>query len=145
MPRYSASFRASAVATAARGPSLYNIASGCSPKIVEVGVFNTTTTEFVAALTRLTAAGTQGAGLTEAKHDANGPAADATAFNTHTADATASDELVRATIAAAKGAGVVWTFGAGGLVIPAGTANGIGILCPTGTGQLFDGYIVWDE
>lgn len=145
MPRFSTSARASSAATAARGPSLYNIASACSPRIVEVGIFNTTTTAFAAALTRLTAAGTQGTGLTETKHEANGPGADATAFNTHSADATASDEIVRASVGAAVGAGIVWTFGAGGLVIPAGTANGIGILCPTGTGQVFDFYIVWDE
>lgn len=145
MPRFSTSARASVAATSLRGPSLYNIASACSPKIVEVGVFNTTTTAFAAALTRLTATGTQGTGLTETKHDANGPAADATGFQTHTADATAGDEIVRASIGAAVGAGIVWTFGAGGLSIPAGAANGIGILCPTGPGQVFDFYIVWDE
>jgi hypothetical protein len=121
------------------------VGSNCTPKIVEIGVFNTTTTDFVASVTRLSAAGTQGTGLTEAKHQDPGPAADATGFNTHTADATAGDEIVRATIAAAKGAGMVWTFGAGGLWIPTGTGNGIGILCPTGTGQVFDFYFVWDE
>lgn len=145
MPRFSVSGRATVASTAARGTSLYNIASLCSPKVVEVGVFNTTATAFVASLTRLTATGTQGAGLTETKHDANGPAADATGFACHTADATASDEIVRASIAAAIGGGMVWTFGAGGISIPAGTANGLGILCPTGTGQIYDYYIVWDE
>lgn len=145
MPRFSVSGRSSLASTAARGTSVYNIASACSPKIREVGVWNTTTTAFVASVTRLTATGTQGSGLTEAKHDANGPAADATGFAVHTADATAGDEIVRAAIGAAVGAGMVWTFGDTGLVIPAGTANGIGILCPTGTGQVYDYYIVWDE
>ena len=145
MARFTVSARASAIATTVRGPSVYNIASAASPRIVEVGVFNTTTTAFVAAVQRMTATGTQGAGLTEAKHDANGPAADATGFNTHTADATASDEIARASIGASVGSGMVWTFGGGGLVIPAGTASGIAITCPTGTGQLFDFYIVWDE
>ncbi len=145
MARFTASARTSALPTAARGPSLYNIASLCSPKIVEVGVFNTTTIAVAVALNRLTAAGTVGAAITETKHDGNGPAADATAANTHTVDAIASDEIVRASLGAAIGSGMVWTFGAGGLVIPAGTANGVGILLPTGTAQHLDFYIVWDE
>ena len=145
MARFTISGRTSALPTAARGPSLYNIASLCSPKIVEVGVFNTTALAVAVALNRLTAAGTQGAALTEAKHDGNGPAADATGFNTHTLDATAGEEIVRTTLAAAIGAGMVWTFGAGGLVIPAGVANGIGILLPTGVAQHLDFYIVFDE
>lgn len=145
MPRYSASARTAAVPTSARGPSVYNIASLCSPKIREVGVFNTTTTAFAVSLNRMTAAGTQGANITETKHDALGPAADATAKQTHTADGTPSDEIVRASIGAAVGAGVVWTFGDTGLVIPAGTANGIALLLPVGTAQHFDFYFIWDE
>lgn len=138
--------RASAVATAARGPSLYAVAARPF-YIVEVGVFNTTDTEFVANLQRLTATGTQGAALTETIADDVGYTAVATtAFNTHTADATvAAGEFARATLGAAKGAGTIWTFGKNGLAVAAGTSNGFGILCPTGVGQLFDFYFIWDE
>jgi len=145
MPRYTASARTAALPTAARGPSLYNIASLCSPKIREIAVYNTTTTAVAVSVNRLTAAGTQGADITEAKHDANGPAADATAKQTHTADATAGEEICRCSLGAAIGAGMVWTFGDTGLVIPAGTANGIGILLPVGTAQHLDFVITFDE
>jgi hypothetical protein len=30
-------------------------------------------------------------------------------------------------------------------LISAGTANGVGIICPTGTGQILDYYFDWDE
>jgi hypothetical protein len=40
---------------------------------------------------------------------------------------------------------VIWTFGDSGIRIVLGTANGLGVSCPTGTGQLCDLYFVWDE
>lgn len=138
--------RASAIATAARGPSLYAVAS--RPFwLVEVGISNTTDTEFVASLQRVTATGTQGAALTEVNSDDEGGAIATTAFNTHTADATVTaGEFARFMLGAAKGAGIIWTFGKNGIKVPAGVANGISILCPTGlTGQLFDFYFIWDE
>ena len=113
------------------------------PKIVEVGVFNTTTTAVAVSLNRFTAAGSVGAGLTEVSHD--GSAVVATGFAGHTADGTVGNEIVRASLGASIGSGVVWTFGAGGVLIPAGTANGIGVIIPTGTGQILDYYFVWDE
>jgi hypothetical protein len=138
--------RASAISTAARGPSLYAIANRPF-YVVEVGITNVTDTEFPAALQRATAAGTQGAALTEVCEDSEYTTIATTAFNTHTADATISaGEFARDDIAAAKGAGAVWTFGKNGLRVPAGTANGLVITCPTGlTGQLFDYYWIWDE
>lgn len=136
--------RASAVATTARGPSLYAVAS--KPfYVVEVGIFNTTTTAFVAGLQRASATGTQGAALTEVAED-DDYTLDTTGFNTHTADATiTAGEFARASIGAAIGAGVILTFGGRGLKIDAGTGNGIVITAPTGTGQIFDFYFVWDE
>lgn len=146
MPRYTASARTAALPTSVRGPSLYTIASACQPKIREIGVFNTTATAVAVSVNRLTARGTPGAGVTAAKHDASGPAADATPYQTHTADATASDEIVRCSLGAAIGAGMVWTFGDTGLIIPDGANTaGIGILLPTGTAQHLDWYICWDE
>lgn len=41
---------------------------------------------------------------------------------------------------------MVWTFSDEGLIIPSGAnTNGIGLLCPTGTGQIIDFYIIWEE
>ena len=136
--------RASAAATAARGPSLYAIA-GRPFYVVEVGVFNTTSTAFAVALQRATATGTQGAALTEISEDTDySPVT--TAFNTHTADATiTAGEFAQASIGAAVGAGVIWTFGKNGLKIDPGTTNGVVLTAPTGTGQVFDFYYIWDE
>jgi len=50
-----------------------------------------------------------------------------------------------ATLGAAAGAGIIWTFGERGILIPKGTGNGVGIVVATGTGQILDWYIIWDE
>lgn len=144
MPRHSVTARTSALPTLVRGPSLY-AAAAAGASIREVGVFNTTTTEVSVGLRRWTATGTQGAGLTEAAWNLNKIGPQCTAFNTHTADATGSDEVVRAMLGAAIGSAMVWTFGDDGLCIPEGTANGVGIYLPTGTGQHLDFYFIWDE
>ena len=68
-----------------------------------------------------------------------------TGFAGHTGDGTVGDTLRQASLAAAIGSGVIWTFGDSGIVVPPGTANGIGIICPTGTGQILDYYFDWDE
>ena len=129
--------------TAARGPSVYAIA-GRPIYILEVGVFNTTTTAFAAALGRATAAGTTAGAVTEQAEDSEYTPV-ATAFTSHSADATIAGLYAQASIGAAIGAGVIWTFGGKGLRIPAGTANGAVITCPTGTGQFFDFHFVWEE
>jgi hypothetical protein len=124
--------------------SLYAPAS-VALKVREVGVFNTTTTALAVALARFSATGTQGTGLTESKYDPASVAASGTGFAGHTADATVGDTLAQASLGAAIGSGVIWTFGDTGIVIAAGTANGIGIIIPTGTGQICDYYCIWDE
>jgi hypothetical protein len=144
MPRCSVATRASAISTAVRGPSLY-ATTGVRPVIREIGVFNTTTTGFVAGVVRATATGTQGAGLTEVCDSDDSHTIIATSFNTHTADATVTAALRQASIGAAIGAGVIWTFGDQGLQLDKLTTAGVVINCPTGTGQIFDFYIVWDE
>lgn len=144
MARCSVAGRTSAVPTAARGPSLY-ATTGVKPRIREIGVFNTTTTECSVAIARATATGTQGAGLTEVCQDDDSHAIIATGFNTHTADATVGSPVRQGTLGAAKGSGVVWTFGADGLVLDKATTAGIVIVCPTGTGQHLDFYIEWEE
>ena len=124
--------------------SLYSIASRVA-RLREVGIFQTVGTVQALKLIRLGSAGTQGTGLVEADHNADS-AADATAFNTHTVNPTLGDDLgYRTVLPATIGAGLIWTFGDEGIIIPAGTANGVGIIVENGTGQVIQGYFVWDE
>ena len=127
------------------GSSLY-AAAAKGGRLIQVGIFNTTVTACAVALRRLTTTGTQGAGLDELPADPNAGASLMTGFNTHSIGPTITlGEFDRADLGAAVGSGVIWTFGGEGLLIPAGTANGIGILCPVGTGQICDFSFVWDE
>jgi hypothetical protein len=115
------------------------------PVIREVGVFNTTVTEVAVALVRFTNATGVGTGLTETAEDPADRAAVATVFAGHTADGGIGGTLRIATLGAAKGSGVIWTFGDKGLVINQATADGVGVITPSGTGQICDLYFVWDE
>jgi hypothetical protein len=136
----------SAVPTTVRGPSVYGIANK-GGRLREVGVYNTTVTACTIALVRASAAGTQGTGLTEVNWDhlLNAAAPQLTAFNTHTADATVGGPIRYTTLGAANGFGAIWTFGDEGILIPPGTANGLVLICPTGTGQICDFYFDWEE
>lgn len=145
MARYAIAGRSTIAGTNLRGQfSLYAIASRVG-KVRECGIFNTVATVFAAALARFTAAGTQGAALTESKYDTQAPDAELTGFAGHTADATVGETIRQCSLGAAVGSGVIWTFGDTGIVIPAGTANGIGVIVPTGTGQVTDYHLDWDE
>jgi hypothetical protein len=124
---------------------LFGGASGAG-KIREIGIFNTTSTAFVATLRRFTATGTQGAALTEIGYEPDTPASQCQGFDAHSVTPTITAGVFRQVVlGAAVGSGVIWTFGDTGLIIKLGTANGYGILCPTGTGQIFDYWIDWDE
>ncbi len=145
MSRYSAG-----VLTGVGSPTLPIIsiyaAAAVRGAIKEIGVFNTTATALDIALRRLTTAGTQGAGLTESKHDPDSAAASMTAFTTHTGAPTLGDDLgYRASLGAAIGSGVIWTFSDKGLLVPVGVANGIGVIIENGTGQACQAYVIWDE
>lgn len=148
MARYSGGARsAGAGSTTLPIGSIYGIASRRGV-LRELGAFNTTSTAVAIKLTRLTTAGTPGSGLVETPHGdpAGVIAASLTLFDTHTVAPTLGDDLgYRATLGASPGAGVIWTFGAEGLYVPAGTANGIGLIVAVGTGQILDWYAVWDE
>jgi len=145
MARNSIAGRSTVTPTNVRaGVSLFAVASR-TLKVREVGIFNTTATACAIAVARFTAATNVGTGLTEAPWDTEGPAPNGTGFAGHTGDGTVGGVLRQASLAAAIGSGVVFTFGDTGIMLPAGTANGIGITCPTGTGQVFDYYIDWDE
>ncbi len=144
MGRYSAGVRATAGTIARPMMSVFGAASN-GFRLVEVGVINTVGTAVSILLSRFTAVGTAGAGLTESAWDPTVPAI-CTAFTTHTGDATLGDDLgFRTILAAVVGAGVVWTFGKNGIASPVGTANGIGPILATGTGQVCDCWMVWDE
>lgn len=145
MARHSVSTRSGgAGSTTLPVGSLY-AAAAAGGKVREIGVFNTTSTAVALKISRLTTAGTQGTGLTEADWNANLVDTQCTAFDTHSGGPTISDEIVRCVLGAAVGSGMVWTFGDDGIVIPEGTGNGIGIVVATGTGQVLDWYMVWDE
>jgi hypothetical protein len=145
MARFSAGVKTTAGSTTLPIISIYSIA-GVAPKIREIGVFNTTTNAVDLKLVRLTTAGTQGAGITEAKYDPDSASASCTAFTTHSGAPTLGDDLgYRVTIADAIGAGVIWTFGDTGIRVPVGVTNGVGVIVENGTGQACQAYIVWDE
>lgn len=145
MARYSAGAKTTAGSTVLPIISLYS-AAAVGAKIREIGVFNTTSTAVDVKLVRLTSAGTQGAGLTEAKYDPDSAAASCTAFNTHSANPSLGDDLgYRASLGAAVGAGIIWTFGDQGLRVPVGTGNGLGVIVENGTGQACQAYVIWDE
>lgn len=143
--RYAHGSRSTVVGTAARAMlSLYATAAK-TPAIREIGVTNTTSTALTVAVARFTTATNVGAGLAKTSEADPVSVAEATIFAGHIGDGGVGGIVRYASVGAAVGAGVIWTFGGNGLVIPAGTANGVGIITPTGTGQICDCYIVWDE
>ncbi len=145
MARMAAGLRAAAVGSATTPAGSLYAPAGSRLILKQVTVFNTTVTGVVVALQALTTAGTQGAAITEIEYDLNGPTPVGTVFNSHTVDPTiTAGEYERATLAAAVGGGVVWTFNEG-IYIPAGVANGVGVTTPTGTGQILDISFTWDE
>jgi len=143
--RFAHGSRATVVGTSARAIlSLYGV-TGCRARVREIGVFNTTATAVAVAVARFTTATNVGTGLTEGQEDDTTQTPLATVFAGHTGDGGVGQILRQASLAAAIGSGVIWTFGGNGLVIPNTTADGVGIIVPTGTGQICDAYIVWDE
>lgn len=143
MGRFSAGCLTGAGSTSLPVISLYGLANN-GPILREVGLFNTSTTDVAVKLVRLTTTGTQGSALTNAPQEPDDVAVGA-AFGTHTVAPTLGDDLgYRAVLGAAKGAGVIFTFGANGIRIPKGTANGIGVIVENGTGQAVQAYLVWD-
>ncbi len=151
MPRYSAGVLTSAGSTLLPIISLYS-AAGSTGVLREVGLFNTTATAVALKLVRLSTTGTQGAGLTEARHNVKKPAAACTAFTTHSSTGpTITDDLgYRVTLGAAVGSGVIWTFGDDGIGIGIADAvelvtNAVAVVVENGTGQAIQAYLVWDE
>ena len=144
MARFAVAGRTDALITSTRGPCLYATAA-IRPDIRSVEVYNTTVTAVAVALVRATATGTQGSTLTEVALSDDSHVAVATGFNTHTANATVGAPLRQASLGAAIGSGVIWTWGPGELVLDNATTAGLVIILPTGTGQHIDFAIEWDE
>lgn len=132
--------------TSLRGPALFAGASSGSFFLREVGIFNTTTSAVAVGLIVCSAQGTGVGGLTEYQEDDFTAAAPGeTAFTSQSSDSTSVATIRQASLGAAIGAGVIWTFGDRGVHIPEGTTNGVIINLPTGTGQFLDFYFVWDK
>ena len=151
MARFSVAFRSTGAGSATLPLGSIWATAAVRPRVVEVGVFNTTATAVAVSLNRFSAGtGTKGAALTPVYEDDNSQAAVTTAANTHTVTPTTigAVPLRQASLGAAIGSGVIWTFGGGktpGLIVPNSTTDGIGIIIPTGTGQICDISITWDE
>jgi hypothetical protein len=144
MSRFSAGFRTSIGSLVLPIASLYAVAAaGCTLR--QVSVYNTTTTAVSLKLSRLDTAGTAPAAVTDNEYNPDGPIALCGLHQTHTVGPTIDEEIDRIALGAVVGSGVIWTFGASGLIIPSGVANGIGIVVSLGTGQICDVAFHWDE
>jgi len=129
---------------ATAGPQL-EASTGHPFYLVECGVFNTTTTAFVVSLNRYTVGGTAGAAITEVMEDDTATPILTVATGVNSTASTVGGPFTQASIGAAIGAGVIWTFGSKGLRCPGTTDAGFTLIVPTGTGQHFDFYWVWEE
>lgn len=116
-------------------------------RIVEIGLFNTTTTAVALKLCRLSTAGTPGATLTAAATDPANPETSAALLkNTYSSTApTTSDLGFRCVLGAAIGSGFVWTFPDYELTTTVAANAGVGVLVENGTGQALQTYWKWNE
>ena len=126
--------------------SIYSLGTG-DCWLVEVGITNTTVTAYEVSLVRLTSAGTQGAaaGSWGSEESILNLTAKMSAVQAHTVAPGLGPEMRRASIGASIGSGVIFTFGGRGLLLPSGTANGLGLITIAGTGQLADVYWSIDQ
>jgi hypothetical protein len=145
LARHAIAGRSTVVGTNLRAQFSLFATAAVRPRIMEIGVFNTTATAVAVAVARFTAATNVGAGLTETYLDDDVHVPIATGFAGHTGDGTVGGVIRQGSLGAAIGSGVIWTFSGSGLEIPAGTANGVGVVVPTGTGQICDFHIEWEE
>lgn len=147
MARFSASWKTNGAGSSTLPIGSVFATSGVRPRLVEVGVFNTTSTAVELQLMRFTAVGTPGSTITAAYEDDNSQSAITTAKDTHTVAPTKGAVIRQFTLAAVVGSGLIFTFGGGktsGLVIPNTTGDGIGLI-PVGTGQICNVSFTWDE
>ena len=147
MARTAVAYRTTGVGSATLPTtSIYSLGTG-DVWLVEVGVTVTAATAWQCSLARLTAAGTQGAAagtITYEEGSANLTAKWAS-VQAHTAGTPLGPEVRRTTIGASIGSGIIWTFGGRGLLIPSGTANGIGLIAVVGAAVVSDVNWVVDQ
>src|SRR5690349_1868011 len=129
MARTAVAYRATGAGTTTLpSTSIYSLGTG-DLWLVEVGVTNTTVTAYELSLVRLTSAGTQGAsaGTVTYEEGASNLTAKWAAVQAHTVAPTLGPEVRRTSVGASIGSGIIFTFGGRGLLIPSGTANGLGL------------------
>lgn len=145
MTAYTASHLTSAGSTTLPISSLYG-ATTDRMLLTSLSVFNTTATAVSLKLVRVTTAGTQGAGQTEMPLDSADSASNGQVFTTHTVAPTiTSGDLYRFVLGASIGSGVVLSFQANPIVIPATANNGLALVVSTGTGQVCEVNWIWQE
>lgn len=144
--RAAAAFRTGGAGTTALPMASLMATAAVRPRIIEVGIFNTTATAVAICLKRISVAGGTHAAITEVQinDDSQTPVATVVDVDTGTAP-TLGAAMRQASLGAAVGSGVIWTFGDAGLIIPAGTTQGLAIVCATGTSQICDVYFDWIE
>lgn len=147
MARYSGGWRTAGAGSTTLPAAALAAAANNDVYVIEIGIWNTTTTACNVAVRRLTSAGTPGSGQSELPWDPDTTAATATLLDTYTSTGpTITNGAYRwAALGAAIGSGVIFTFGNKGLRIPKGTANALCVIPGTGTGQILDVYFEWDE
>jgi hypothetical protein len=147
MARFSAAFRTTGAGSTTLPIGGIRATTTGRPRLREVGCFNTTTTEVAMALRRfVTDDGTPGSAITAVYEDDDTVTALATVLDTWTVTPTfVTGNLRVATLAAAKGSGVIWTFGGNGLEIPATVNTGIVLVPLVGAGQICDVSFTWDQ
>ena len=121
--------------------------TGARIRIVEIGVWNTTSTACSLVLCRLSTAGTPGTAATSRLTDqGDGATAVGTLRNTYTSTApTTADLGISFPIPAAVGAGMVLTFPDNDLTIDKIANSAIGLLVESGTGQAVRVHMRWYE
>jgi hypothetical protein len=146
MGRFSGGWRTTGAGTTSLPTGSIYAPAGNRIWLKEIHAFNTTSTAVAIAVRALTTTGTQGTGQTEIEYDNQGPTPTGTLHDVHSVAPTiTAGYYAHAPLAGVVGAGIIWEFGGNGIMIPAGTANGVGVVTSTGTGQILDLTFVWDE
>jgi hypothetical protein len=129
--------------TSARGPTL--IVGTSDMQISEVGVESTVATSSTVALRKFTTTGTAGTAITAIIWDDDGVAPGASGSHVPSTDHTLTTGNLRTShLPAAVGGGVIWTFDPP-LRIRGGSGDGVTITLPSGTDQIINFYIDWEE
>lgn len=146
MSKFAAGLTTTAGSTTLPLCALIGSASG-RIRIVEIGVFNTTSTAVNLSLVRLSTAGTPGTAATSRLTDAgDGATAVGTLRNTYSSTAPTTTDLgIRFILPATAGVGVVFTYPDDVLTIDKVANAGIGLVVESGTGQAVMTYWRWYE